>query len=42
VGVSYGVHSVDILETFNPLMIANNVTVLHQFLKTQINTSKAA
>ncbi|MFW2013619.1 HAD-IA family hydrolase [Acinetobacter bereziniae] len=42
VGVSYGVHSVDVLKTFNPLMIANNVTVLHQFLKTQINTSEVA
>ena len=42
VGVSYGVHSVEVLKTFNPLMIANNVTVLHQFLKTQINTSEVA
>lgn len=42
VGVSYGVHSVDVLKTFNPLTIANNVTVLHQFLKTQINTSEVA
>ncbi|RSZ27883.1 HAD-IA family hydrolase [Acinetobacter bereziniae] len=42
VGVSYGVHSVEVLKRFNPLMIANNVTVLHQFLKTQINTSEVA
>ncbi|OTG85623.1 HAD family hydrolase [Acinetobacter sp. ANC 4558] len=32
VGVSYGVHSIDTLQRFNPLMIADNVQGLHQFL----------
>jgi phosphoglycolate phosphatase len=42
VGVSYGVHSVDVLKGFNPLTVANSVSHLHQFLKAQINTSEVA
>ncbi len=42
VGVSYGVHSVDILQSFHPLMIAHDVNALHQFLKTQVNASDVA
>ena len=32
VGVSYGVHSVDVLQQYQPLMIAENVPVLHDYL----------
>ena len=42
VGVSYGVHSVDVLQRFSPLTIANDVNTLHQFLNGQINTSEVA
>ncbi|WP_089605836.1 HAD-IA family hydrolase [Acinetobacter piscicola] len=42
VGVSYGVHSVDVLQRFSPLTIANDVNTLHQFLNAQINTSEVA
>ena len=42
VGVSYGVHSVDVLQRFNPLTVAHNVNTLHQFLNTQVSTSEVA
>ncbi|MEG0482020.1 MAG: HAD-IA family hydrolase [Acinetobacter sp.] len=42
VGVSYGVHSVDVLQRFSPLTIADDVNTLHQFLNAQINTSEVA
>lgn len=32
VGVSYGVHSVDVLQQYKPLMIADDVTDLHHYL----------
>lgn len=32
VGVSYGVHSVDVLKQYQPLMIADDVPVLHDYL----------
>ncbi|KJV41166.1 HAD family hydrolase [Acinetobacter brisouii] len=32
VGVSYGVHSVDVLQQYKPLMIADDVTALHHYL----------
>lgn len=42
VGVSYGVHSVDVLQRFNPLTVAHNVNTLHQFLNTQVSASEVA
>ncbi|MHA3055667.1 HAD family hydrolase [Acinetobacter sp. ANC 4633] len=36
VGVSYGVHHVDILQQYQPLAIANSITELHQLLQAQI------
>ena len=42
VGVSYGVHDVDVLQRFNPLTIANDVNALHQFLNTQVKNSEVA
>lgn len=42
VGVSYGVHTVDVLQRFNPLTVAHNVNTLHQFLNTQVSTSEVA
>lgn len=36
VGVSYGVHRIDVLQGFNPLMIANDVSTLHNFLLKQV------
>lgn len=36
VGVSYGVHRIDVLQSFNPLMIANDVSALHDFLLQQV------
>lgn len=36
VGVSYGVHSVDVLQSFNPLSIAHDVEALHDFLLKQV------
>ena len=36
VGVSYGVHEVDILSKFQPLTIAQDVETLHQFLLKQL------
>ena len=42
VGVSYGVHDVDVLQRFNPLTIANDVNALHQFLNTLVKNSEVA
>lgn len=42
VGVSYGVHAVDVLQRFNPLTIANDVNALHQFLNAQVKRSEVA
>lgn len=42
VGVSYGVHSVDVLQRFNPLSIAHDVNALHQFLNAQVNKTEVA
>ena len=42
VGVSYGVHDVDVLQRFNPLAIADNVDHLHQFLTQQLEASEVA
>ena len=42
VGVSYGVHAIDVLQRFNPLTIANNVDHLHQFLTQQLKASEVA
>ncbi|AXY61254.1 HAD-IA family hydrolase [Acinetobacter sp. WCHAc010052] len=36
VGVSYGVHSIDVLQSFNPLSIAHDVEALHDFLLKQV------
>lgn len=37
VGVSYGVHSVEVLQSFKPLSIAHDIAALHQFLNTQVD-----
>lgn len=42
VGVSYGVHTVDVLQRFIPLTVAHNVSTLHQFLNAQVSTSEVA
>lgn len=42
VGVSYGVHTIDVLQRFNPLTIADNVDHLHQFLTQQLKASEVA
>ena len=42
VGVSYGVHSVDVLQRFSPLTIADDVNTLHQFLNAQVNKTEVA
>jgi phosphoglycolate phosphatase len=39
VGVAYGVHSVAVLQQFNPLHIATDVAALHEFLLAQVNQS---
>ncbi|MDV2469676.1 HAD-IA family hydrolase [Acinetobacter chinensis] len=36
VGVSYGVHSIEVLQSFNPLSIAHDVEALHDFLLKQV------
>ncbi len=36
VGVSYGVHRIEVLQSFNPLTIANDVSALHDFLLQQV------
>lgn len=42
VGVSYGVHSVEVLQAFHPLSIAPDVMTLHQFLNQQIQATRVA
>lgn len=42
VGVSYGVHTPAVLQTFNPLAIADDVASLDQFLNQQVNASDVA
>ncbi|OTH00356.1 HAD-IA family hydrolase [Acinetobacter sp. ANC 4973] len=42
VGVSYGVHTPAVLQTFNPLTIADDVASLDQFLNQQVNASDVA
>ena len=42
VGVSYGVHTIDVLQRFNPLTIADNIDHLHQFLTQQLKASEVA
>jgi len=42
VGVSYGVHSIETLNSFNPLAIANDVVELHDFLSRKVKASKVA
>jgi len=42
VGVAYGVHSVDVLQQFNPLTVAGDVSALHQFLRQQVQAVAAA
>ncbi len=42
VGVSYGVHTPDILKQYQPLSIASDVEKLHQFLNHQVQTSDVA
>lgn len=39
IGVSYGVHSISILEQYQPLTIANNVSELHRYLQTTIQAA---
>lgn len=41
VGVSYGVHTPQVLQRFNPLMIADDVSGLHQFLNQQLMLKQA-
>ena len=42
VGVSYGVHTVEVLQSFNPLYIAHDVAALHEFLNQHIQSSEVA
>lgn len=42
VGVTYGVHTKNILQQFNPLTIADDVASLDQFLNLQVNASDVA
>lgn len=42
VGVSYGVHSVEVLRRFNPLSIAPDVATLHAFLTEKAKATKVA
>ena len=42
VGVSYGVHTRNVLQQFNPLTIADDVASLDQFLNRQLNASDVA
>ncbi|MFW1856992.1 HAD-IA family hydrolase [Acinetobacter defluvii] len=37
VGVSYGVHTVEVLQSFKPLSIAHDIAALHHFLNTQVD-----
>ncbi|WP_445117001.1 HAD-IA family hydrolase [Acinetobacter sp. WZC-1] len=41
IGVSYGVHTPQILQQFNPLAIVDNVRQLHQLLNQQIQVKQA-
>lgn len=41
VGVSYGVHSVEVLQQFNPLHIAADIPALHNFLLQQLTQAEA-
>ena len=41
IGVTYGVHSVDVLAQFNPLAIVHDVTTLHQILNHQLQLKQA-
>ena len=41
VGVAYGVHTVDVLNRYQPLTIAQNVEALHQFLVEQVKVKQA-
>lgn len=40
IGVSYGVHSSEVLEKYQPLYIADNVSVLQQFLNEYLSKPK--
>ncbi|WP_173911678.1 HAD-IA family hydrolase [Acinetobacter sp. Marseille-Q1618] len=42
IGVSYGVHSIEVLQSFHPLNIAHDVGALHQFLNHHVNASEVA
>lgn len=39
VGVSYGVHTPEVLQKYNPLNIVDDVSTLHQFLNQQVKAS---
>lgn len=41
IGVSYGVHSVDVLSQFNPMAIVSDVAMLHQILNHQVQLKQA-
>ncbi|OTG67684.1 HAD-IA family hydrolase [Acinetobacter silvestris] len=41
VGVGYGVHTPQVLQQFNPLMIADDVSSLHDFLNQQVQLREA-
>lgn len=41
VGVSYGVHTVEVLNRFNPLAIVSDVAMLHQILNHQVQQKQA-
>lgn len=42
VGVTYGVHESHVLERFNPIALASDVTTLHQLLNHQIKLKESA
>ena len=42
VGVSYGVHSVEVLQRYQPLTIADDVPSLHDFLVQQYRLRQAS
>lgn len=41
IGVSYGVHSVEVLAQFNPMAIVSDVAMLHQILNHQVQLKQA-
>ena len=41
VGVSYGVHTPEVLQSFHPLAVVADVATLHQFLNAQIRMKEA-